>query len=104
LDGPKRDSVGRCFLPVFFNGDKQKTILSSVGHFIWELHRVIAGANWMSPEDGGITGAYYDYITFYKKNPNLTPAVKDRLKEFVRKHRSDRDRFTSDYLNWVLNE
>ncbi|MBN2735576.1 MAG: cyclic nucleotide-binding domain-containing protein [Spirochaetales bacterium] len=104
LDGPKRDSVGRCFLPTFFSGDKQKALLSAVGHFIWELHRVIAGANWMSPVDGGITGAYYDYITFYKKNPNLTPAVKDRLKEFVRKHRSDRDRFTSDYMNWVLNE
>ncbi|MBN1699769.1 MAG: cyclic nucleotide-binding domain-containing protein [Spirochaetales bacterium] len=104
LDGPKRDSMGRLFLPVLFNGDKYKSLLAVIGHFRWELHRLIAGANWMNPVEGGLTGAYYDYINFYKKNPNLTPEAKLRVKEFVKKTRSDKDRFTRDYMSWVIYE
>jgi len=104
LDGVKRDSKGRALLPLFFSGDKDKYLLNVIGNFRWELQRTIAGANWMDPVEGGLSGAYYDYINFYKKNPNLTPENKERLKEFIKKTRSDKDRFTSDYIMWINYE
>lgn len=49
-------------------------------------------------------GAYYDYISYYKKNPHLSSTTKEKLNDFIRKTKSDKDRFAQDYLTWVLFE
>ena len=49
-------------------------------------------------------GAYYDYINFYGKNSHLTAEAKERVKQLVKKTRSDRDRFTTEYAEWVRYE
>lgn len=101
LDGPKRNTRGRTFLPLFFNENLNDAILTALAHFRWELQKLMAGAKWMDPVDGGFIGAYYDYINFYKKNPNLTPKAKELLNDFIKRTRSDKERFTKDYIMWM---
>lgn len=104
LDGTKKDSAARFFMPAFFTENVEETIITLLANFRWELSRAVAGHNWMDPVEGGLSGAYYDYITYFRKNPNLSVAHKDTLKEFVARTRSDKDRFAEDYKSWVIHE
>jgi hypothetical protein len=104
LDGTKRESPGRIFLPSFFSENLEEIIPTLLAQFRWELQKTMAGVKWTDPIEGGIVGLYYDYINFYRKNPKLTPEAKEKMREFIQKTRSDRDRFTSDYLTWVNYE
>jgi len=101
LDGAKRSTKGRLFLPSFFNENLSESILTGLAHFRWELQKIMAGAKWMDPVDGGFIGAYYDYINFYKKNPNLTPETKELIRDLIKRTRSDKERFTKDYIMWM---
>lgn len=104
LDGTKKESPARFMIPLYFSEKIDEGIGNLLAQFRWELSRSVAGANWMDPVEGGLSGAYYDYIAFYRKNPKLSSAHKEKLKEFIKKTRSDRDRFSSDYITWVLYE
>ena len=104
LDGAKRDTPGRIFLPLCFNEKLDDALLTVISQFRWELQKTMAGAKWMDPVEGGLAGAYYDYITFFKKNTKLSPEAKEKIRALIRKTRSDRDRFTSDYTDWVMHE
>ena len=104
LDGTKKNTPARFMIPLFFMGKCNEDIGTLLGQFRWELARAVAGTNWMDPVEGGMAGAYYDYLTFYKRNPHLTSTHKEYLKDFIKKTRSDRDRFSADYLTWMLYE
>ncbi|MFW5743464.1 MAG: cyclic nucleotide-binding domain-containing protein [Spirochaetota bacterium] len=104
LDGSSRHSPGRLFLPSLFTERYDDALLAALAQFRWELQKTIAGANWMDPVDGGLVGAYYDYIQFYQKNHRLTAEAKERIKTLVAKTRSDRERFAVDYADWVRYE
>ncbi len=104
LDGNSRHSRGRLFVPLVFNEKREEALLSLLSQFKWELQKTVAGANWMDPVEGGMVGTYYDYISFYQKNHKLSSEAKERIKSLVKKTRSDRDRFSSDYVDWVLHE
>jgi hypothetical protein len=104
LDGTKKNSQARFMLPLYFMENPEEAIGTVLGQFRWELSRSVAGANWMDPVEGGLSGAYYDYIQYFKKNPNLSTAHKEKLREFIKKTRSDRERFCADYLTWTLYE
>ncbi len=104
LDGTSRHTPGRIFMPFLFGERFDEAIITTLAQFRWELQKTIAGANWMDPVDGGLVGAYYDYINFFQKNPRMTPEAKERLRALVKKTRSDRERFTAEYINWVTYE
>ncbi|MFP4550121.1 MAG: hypothetical protein ACLFNT_04895 [Spirochaetales bacterium] len=104
LDGTSRHSPGRMFVPLFFNERKEEALLTMLAQYRWELQKTVAGANWMDPVEGGLVGSYYDYINFYQKNHRLSAEAKERIKTMVKRTRSDRDRFASDYIDWVLHE
>jgi len=101
LDGTRKDSRGRIFFPLFFIDKLNETVLTQLAYFRWELQKTLAGYNWTDPVEGGLVGVYYDYIRFYKKNPGITLEAKQRLEEFIKKTKSDKDRFASDYATWV---
>jgi hypothetical protein len=104
MDGNNKNSAGRIFFPLFFSEKLVDTILTQLAYFRWELQKSIAGYNWTDPVEGGLVGVYYDYIHYFKKNPNITPEAKERLEEFVKKTKSDKDRFTKEYMMWVDHE
>jgi hypothetical protein len=104
IDGSSRHTQGRIFVPYIFNEKRAESLLTVLSQFKWELQKTVAGASWMDPVEGGLAGAYYDYINFYQKNPKISSEAKERIKAMVKKTRSDRDRFSSDYVDWVLHE
>ncbi|MDC7239004.1 MAG: hypothetical protein PQJ50_01460 [Spirochaetales bacterium] len=104
MDGTSKNSRGRLFYPLFFTEKLEENIVTQLANFRWELQKSIAGYNWTDPVEGGVVGVYYDYIQYYRKNPNITPEAKERLSEFIKKTKSDKDRFASDYANWVQFE
>jgi len=98
-----RSSRARIFLPVIFNGDLEKSLIHACGHFRWNLNKAIV-SNWMDPVEGGLTGAYYDYEQSYKKIPDLTEEAKDRIKKQIKSIKIDRNRFATDYYEWIVIE
>ncbi|MCU0844262.1 MAG: cyclic nucleotide-binding domain-containing protein [Spirochaetes bacterium] len=70
LDGTNRRTRGRIVIPILFMGDIVKSLAHTIACFRWELNRSLKGAMWADPVEGGLTGIYFDYVNFFKKNPN----------------------------------
>ncbi len=104
LDGKNRRTRGRVVVPIFFLGDMVKSLTHTFASFRWELNRTIKGGLWADPVEGGITGAYFDYINFYKKNSKLSAETKAKVAERFKSLRTNRDRFADDYMMWLLYE
>lgn len=102
LSGTKKLSRGRLFVPQFFQGDLKVAMLKALAAYRWELNRSIKGTLWQDPVEGGLTGAFYDYVTFFKKNSKLTPEAKEKLDAIIRNNRKDNRRiFTIYYYTWM---
>jgi hypothetical protein len=99
-----RSSRGRFLVPVFFNGDLNKALTLALAYFRWELNKIIAGAMWMDPVEGGLVGSYYDYTQYYNKMSDLSIDGKEEIKILFNKIKIDRDRFAHDYNLWVSYE
>ncbi|MDY6968461.1 MAG: hypothetical protein SVR08_07400 [Spirochaetota bacterium] len=104
LDGSNRKTRGRIVVPILCLGDIQKSLAHTFACFRWELNRTIKGAMWADPVEGGITGIYFDYVNFYKKNSKLSAETKNKITEKFKSLRTNRDRFADDYIMWVLYE
>ncbi len=96
-----RSTRGRIIVPIFFNGDLNKSLVLSFAYYRWELNKMIVGANWMDPVEGGFVGAYYDYTQYYNKMSDLSMEAKEEIKILFNKIKIDRDRFAHDYNLWV---
>jgi hypothetical protein len=101
MDGTGKKTSGRIFFPVFFSEKLEEALVEQIAYFRWELQKAIAGHEWTDPVEGGLAGAYYDYIAFFRKNPKISPEAKQRLMEFIKRTKSDKDRFAKDYATWV---
>jgi len=98
----KKNSRARIMLPVFFTGDLRKALISALAKYRWELCRSIKGNLWTDPVEGGLTGAFYDYITCYKKNPKLSFEAKEKIEDVIKMKRKDFKRiFELYYIYWI---
>ncbi len=104
LDGTNRKTRGRIVVPILFMGDIMKSLAHTLACFRWELNRSLKGAMWADPVEGGLTGVYFDYVNFFKKNPKLSTEAKEKIAERFKSIRTNRDRFAEDYVMWVLFE
>ena len=105
LSGRRRNSPGRFLLPIFMEGDLDKTLTRLVGSFRWELCRTMQGAYWNNIQVKSLTSEYSDFLQFYRKNRDLSDEKKDKLKLQIQKHRNNsREIFASDYENWIRME
>lgn len=104
LDGTNRKTRGRIVVPILFMGDLQKSMAHTFACFRWELNRSLKGAMWADPVEGGLSGVYFDYINFFKKNSKLSTEAKEKIAERFKSIRTNRDRFADDYVMWVLFE
>ena len=101
----KKGSRGRIFVPAFFIGDFRSSMIEALGAFRWELCRSSKGARWIDPIDGGITGLFYDYITFYKKNSKLSFEAKEKLENTIKNFRKNPKKvFVYFYKIWMESE
>ena len=104
LETTNKRTKARFAIPQIFTGDLMKSFTLALARFRWEICRTEKGPQWADPIEGGLTGYYFDYINFYKKNPNLSMEAKEKITEHVRSFRSNRERFASDYLTWIRYE
>jgi len=104
LTGTNKRTRGRIVVPMFFLGDLKKSLYEAFAAFRWELMRTMKGAMWADPIDGGLTGEYFDYVNTFKKNSKLSTEAKQKIATKFKSLRSNRDRFASDYMDWLLYE
>lgn len=105
IAGVKRDSSARFLFPIFTSMDVDDQMLEQMGRYRWEMCRRMQGAFWNDIRDKSLTAEYYDYIQFYKKNSDLSPEAKEKVKTALTKARNNyREVFVKDYQNWIKFE
>ncbi len=99
-----RNTRARIIVPIVFNGTFDKALVHTFANFRWELNKMIAGANWMDPVEGGFVGAFYDFSQYYTKLNELSIDAKEEIKLLFNKIKIDRDRFAYFYEKWFTYE
>ena len=48
--------------------------------FRWEMCKRVQGARWNDVSDPSLTSLFCDYLQFYRKNSDLSPEQKEKIK------------------------
>lgn len=105
ITGAKRTTAGRFVLPIMQEEELTKIMLKICGDFRWELCKRIQGARWNDLTERSLTSDYVDYIDTYKKNRDLSPEAKERVKSALVKCRNSyKEMFTLDYMTYIQFE
>ena len=105
LAGAKKDTPARFSFPILFRGDFNTCVLRSFGQFRWELCKNIEGPHWSDIRQKSLTSEYFDYISYYKKNHEISTEAKEKIKTVLTKyHNNFKEVFTNDYLAYMTYE
>lgn len=105
LEGRKKCSHARILLPSFIEQDLPGVIMKMMAHYRWERCRTEMGAQWNNYRYPSLTSEYTDYLQFYKKNNDLSPERKEKVKAQLQQcNNKHREVFTRDYQDWILRE
>ena len=105
IEGKVRTTPGRMFISVLHMEDLQNTIIRMIGEFRWELCKRVQGARWNDVTDPSLTSLYCDYVQFYRKNSNLSPEMKEKVKLSLQRCRNSfKEMFVQDYITYILYE
>ena len=105
ISGVKSDTPGRFMFPIFTAVELEDMMLEVVGRFRWEMCRRIQGVRWNDVREKSLTAEYCTYIQFYRKNHELSPEAKEKIKgALVRAKNNYREVFVRDYINWIKFE
>lgn len=105
IEGKKRNSPARMFLAAFHMEALDATLIRLTGEFRWALCKRIQGARWNDVSERSLTSEYFDYVQFYRKNHDLTPEAKERIKNSLQRAKNSfKEMFIRDYVTWILFE
>lgn len=105
LEGRNKSSHARILLPSFMEHDLPGNILKVLAHYRWERCRTEMGSQWNNFHYPSLTSEYTDYLQFYRKNNDLSPERKERVKAQLQQcNNKHREVFTRDYIDWILRE
>ena len=103
--GRIKTTPGRILMPILLDHDVSSEILKMMAHFRWEKCRSEMGADWNNYRTPSLTSEYTDYLQFFKKNSELTPDRKEKVKAQLQQcNNRHREVFTRDYQDWILRE
>lgn len=103
--GRNRLTPARMMLPIFQLEDLEKIMIRIVGEYRWEMCKRVQGARWNDVTDPSLTSLYYDFLQFYKKNPELSTDTKEKIKTGLQKCKSNfKEYFLNDYITYILFE
>ena len=103
--GVKSATSGRFLFPIFTAADVDEMMLETVGRFRWEICRKEQGVRWNDIREKSLTSEYSDYIQFYRKNHELSPDAKEKIKnQLLRARNNYREVFVKDYVNFMKYE
>ncbi|MDE6713603.1 MAG: cyclic nucleotide-binding domain-containing protein [Lachnospiraceae bacterium] len=101
----KTDTPGRFMFPIFTSVDLSDLMLVAMGRFRWEICRKIEGMRWNDLREKSLTAEYCNYLQFYKKNSELSPDAKEKVKNTMQNVKNNyREVFVKDYINWIKFE
>lgn len=105
IEGKRRNSPSRMIFSIFHLEDLQVTFIRLTGEFRWELCKRIQGARWNDISERSLTSEYFDYIQFYRKNHDLTPEAKEKVRSSLQRAKNSfKEMFVRDYIVWVMFE
>ena len=105
IDGKKRNTPARMMMPILFTEDLDEAMTKLCGEFRWEMCRRIQGVHWNDVTDPSLTSEYCDYLQFYRKNHDISPENREKIKLALQKSRNNyRTVFVSDYMAYIRNE
>ena len=105
IEGKRRTTPARMMTSIFQMEDLMTTMARLTGEFRWEMCKRVQGARWNDVSDRSLTSEYFEYIQFYKKNHDLTPEAKDKIKSAMQKAKNSyKEMFVRDYVIWIMFE
>ncbi len=105
IEGRKRTTPSRMMISLFQMEDLTSILVRLTGDFRWEMCKRVQGARWNDISEPSLTSEYFDYIQFYKKNRDLSPDAKDKIKLNMQKAKNSfKEMYIRDYESWVLYE
>ena len=105
IEGRKRSTPARMFMPIFLLGDLRTMLITLTGEFRWEMCKRTQGPRWTELSDPSLTSEMFDYLQFYRNNRDLSTEAKSAIKtELVRAKNTYKTVFVSNYLDWLMYE
>ncbi len=105
MEGNQKRSHGRMLMPIFSERDVKQEVLQLMGHFRWEKCRSEMGVYWNNYRYPSLTAEYTDYLQFYKKNNNLSPEKKEKVRAQLQQCSNRHAQvFIKDYQDWLTRE
>ena len=105
VEGKKRATPCRMILPIFTPENLRMMFLRLCGEYRWEMCKRTQGSHWNDPSSNSLTGDYFDYLQFYRKNNDLSSDAKEKVKTLMTKARNSiKEAFVLDYLVFVAYE
>lgn len=105
VEGKKRATPCRMVLPIFTPENLRGLFLRLCGEYRWEMCKRTQGSHWNDPSSNSLTGDYFDYLQFYRKNNDLSADAKEKVKTQMTKARNSiKEAFVIDYMIWVAYE
>lgn len=105
IEGKRRTTPARMMTSIFQLEDLMSTVARLTGEFRWEMCKRMQGARWNDVSERSLTSEYFEYIQFYKKNRDLTPEAKDKIKAAMQKAKNSyKEMFVRDYITWIIFE
>ncbi len=105
IEGKRRTTPARFMIPLLYPEDITPLLTRLVGEYRWEMCKRVQGARWNDVSDPSLTSEYFDYIQFYRKNSELSPDVREKIKLQLQKSKGNfRETFVRDYIAWVTLE
>ena len=103
--GRNRLTPARMMLPVFQLESLEKVMVRMVGEYRWEMCKRVQGARWNDVTEPSLTSLYYDFLQFYRKNPELSPDTKEKIRSGLQKCKQNfKEYFLSDYMVYIMFE
>lgn len=105
MEGRKKETHGRILLPSFMEQNLEAELMKMMAYFRWEKCRAEMGAQWNNYRYPSLTSEYTDYLQFYKKNNDLSPEKREKVKAQLQQcGNRHKDVFARDYVDWILRE
>ena len=105
ISGSKRDTPARMAIPMFSSGNTKLMFETLAGEFRWEMCRREQGVRWNDVTTPSLTSEFSDYIQFYRKNRDITPELREKIKAQLQSARNSvKGVFVSDYVVYIEYE
>ncbi len=105
IEGRRRTTPSRMMFSLLCQEDIPTLVTRVTGEFRWEMCKRVQGARWNDITDASLTSEYCDYVQFYRKNTELSPDAKEKIKLALQRARNSyREMFVRDYIQWIMYE